>query len=73
MLLHTSSTELYRRQYTYIFTCKSIQNSNKSVFSYYKLFLYLILCVGVILDRLSCSFTPISLLTTSCSFTLFCI
>jgi hypothetical protein len=39
------------------------------IFSYYKLFLYFTLCLRVMLDSLSCSFTSISFLTTSCSFT----
>jgi hypothetical protein len=38
--------------------------------TYYKLFFYLNLCLSVILNSLSCSFTPISFLTTNCSFTL---
>jgi hypothetical protein len=39
------------------------------IHSYYKLFLYLNLCANIMLDGLSCSFTPISFLTTSGSFT----
>ena len=37
------------------------------------LFLYFNLCLSVMLDSLSCSFTSISYLTTSCSFTLICV
>ena len=40
------------------------------IISFYKLFLFFNLCLSVILDSLSCSFTSISFLTTSCSFTL---
>jgi hypothetical protein len=40
------------------------------ILSYYKLFLYFTLCLSVMLDTLSSSFTSISFLTTSCSFTL---
>jgi hypothetical protein len=43
------------------------------VLSYYKLFLYCYLCLSVQLDRLSCSFTSMSFLTTSCSFTFICV
>ena len=41
------------------------------ILSYYKLFLYFTLCLSVMLDTLSCSYTSISFLTTSCSFTYF--
>jgi hypothetical protein len=34
------------------------------ILSYYKLFLYFNLCLSVMLDSLSCSFTSISFLTT---------
>jgi len=40
------------------------------ILSYYNLFLYFILCLSVMLDSVSCLFTSISFLTTSCSFTL---
>jgi hypothetical protein len=40
------------------------------ILSYYKLFIYFNLCLSVMLVSLSCSFTSISFLTTSCSFTL---
>jgi hypothetical protein len=43
------------------------------ILSYYKLFLYFNLCLSVMLDDLSCSFTSISFLTTICSFTLICV
>ena len=43
------------------------------IISYYKLFLYYTLCLSVMLDTLSCSYTSISFLTTSCSFTLLCV
>jgi hypothetical protein len=43
------------------------------ILSYYKLFLQFNLCLSVMLDSLSCSFTSISFLTTSCSFTLICV
>jgi hypothetical protein len=36
--------------------------------SYYKLFLYYKLCLSLMLDNLSCSFTSTPFLTTSCSF-----
>jgi hypothetical protein len=39
------------------------------ILSYYKLFLYFNLCLSVMLGSLSFSFTSISFLTTSCSFT----
>jgi hypothetical protein len=39
------------------------------ILSYYKLFLYFNLCLSVMLDSLSCSFTSIFFLTTNCSFT----
>jgi len=37
------------------------------------MFLYLNVCLYVVLDILSCSFTSISFYQTSCSFTLLCI
>jgi hypothetical protein len=40
---------------------------------YYKLFLYCYLCLSVQLGSLSCSFTSMSFLTTSCSFTFICV
>ena len=43
------------------------------ILSYYKLFLYFTLCLSVMLDTLSCSYTSTSFLTTSCSFTLLCV
>ena len=38
------------------------------ILSYYKLFLFLNVCPSIMLDSLSCSFTSIFFLTTSCSF-----
>jgi hypothetical protein len=38
------------------------------ILPYYKLFLYFNVCLSVILDHVSCSFTSISFLTTRCSF-----
>ena len=58
---------------SYVYICKvgqSLMFINIQIFSYYKLFLYLNLCLSVILDSLSCLFTSISFLTTSCSLTL---
>ena len=43
------------------------------ILSYYKLFLYFTLCLSVMLDTLSCSYTSTFFLTTSCSFTLLCV
>ena len=43
------------------------------IISYYKLFLYYTLCLSVMLDTLSCSYTSTFFLTTSCSFTLLCV
>ena len=43
------------------------------ILSYYTLFLYFTLCLSVMLDTLSCSYTSIFFLTTSCSFTLLCV
>ena len=43
------------------------------VLSYYQLLLYFYLCLCVQLDRLSCSFTSMSFLTTSCSLTFTCV
>ena len=43
------------------------------ILSYYKLFLYFNLCLSVMSDSLPCSFTSISFLITSCSFTLICV
>ena len=40
---------------------------------YYKLFLYFNLCLNILLDILSYSFTSTSFISTSCSFTLICI
>jgi len=42
------------------------------ILSYYNLFLYFNVCLSVMLDSLLCSFTSISFLTTTCSFTLIC-
>jgi hypothetical protein len=42
------------------------------ILSYYKLFLYFNLCLRVMSNSLLSSFTSISFLTTSCSFTLIC-
>ena len=39
------------------------QQTNIHIFSYYKLFLYFNLCLSVMLDSLSCSFTSISIQT----------
>ena len=41
--------------------------------SYCKLFLYFNLCLNVMLDSFSCSFTSITFLTASCFFTLICV
>ena len=43
------------------------------ILSYYKLFFYYTLCLSVMLDTLSCSYTSTFFLTTSCSFTLLCV
>ena len=43
------------------------------ILSYYKLFLYFTLCLSIMLDTLSCSYTSTFFLTTSCSFTLLCV
>ena len=43
------------------------------ILSYYKLFLYFNLCLSVMLDSLSCSFTSISFLTITYFFTLSCV
>jgi hypothetical protein len=43
------------------------------IISYYKLFLYFTLCLSVMLDTLSCSYTSTFFLTTSCSLTLLCV
>ena len=40
---------------------------------YYKLFLYFNLCLNILLNILSYSFTSTSFISTSCSFTLICI
>ena len=58
---------------SYVYMCKvgqSLMFIYIHIFSYYKLFLYLNLCLRVMLDSLSCSFTSISFLTTSCSLAL---
>ena len=57
---------------SYVYMCKvgqSLMFININILSYYKLFLYLNLCLSVMLYSLSCSFTFIFFLTTSCSST----
>jgi hypothetical protein len=58
---------------SYVYMCtvgESLMFININIFSYYKLFLYLNLCLNAMLHSLSCLFTSITFLNTSCSLTL---
>ena len=58
---------------SYVYMCKvgqSLMFIYIHIFSYYKLFLYLNLCLNAMLHSLSCLFTSITFLNTSCSLTL---
>jgi hypothetical protein len=58
---------------SYVYMCtvgESLMFININIFSYYKLFLYLNLCLSAMLHSLSCLFTSITFLNTSCSLTL---
>jgi hypothetical protein len=59
---------------SFVYKCDgySIMFNYIHILSYFKLFIYLNLYTSV-MDSLSCSFTSISFLTTSCSFTLICV